>query len=224
MAGDPCRRPVGRRGSTVLGRGWDRAEATIVARNTTYSGIGSVVTHVFVTDVRLASGEVFRATVEEPRIAVDFWPPDTHDTVSVLVRPRDRKVTFDKDDARLSRKAVVANRHEQLATAQHQPAGTPTPAWTVPAGLPGLMGQKLARLGIVPGSPLPALGADAPQAQALLAAFAGASSTLAASAGASTAVVATPEARLARLDALRERGLVSAEEHAAARRRILAEL
>jgi hypothetical protein len=52
--------------------------------------------------VRLSSGETFRATVREPTIATDFWAPGIRDVVSVLVRTKDRKVKFDKDDDRLS--------------------------------------------------------------------------------------------------------------------------
>src|SRR4051794_2464410 len=83
-------------GSRMFGQDWEKAEATIVARDTKYNGDGSVSTYTFVADVRLPSGESFRATVHEPTIALDFWPPNNGDTVSVLVRPKDHKVKFDK--------------------------------------------------------------------------------------------------------------------------------
>ena len=92
----------------MFGQDWDKAEATIVARDAKFSGDGSVATYTYVADVRLSSGETFRATVREPTIATDFWAPSIRDVVSVLVRPKDRKVKFDKDDDRLSVKAYEA--------------------------------------------------------------------------------------------------------------------
>jgi hypothetical protein len=109
----------------VFGHGWDKAEATIVARDAQFTGDGSVATYTYVADVTLVSGEVFRATVHEPTIATDFWAPDIRAVVSVLVRPGDRKVKFDKDDERLSVKAVEAARRRAFEDIQRRPPGTP---------------------------------------------------------------------------------------------------
>src|SRR3954447_12588406 len=95
-------------GAWMFGREWDNAEATIVARDTKFTGDGSVAKHTYVADVRLTSGETFRATIHEPTIATDFWPPNIGDQVSVLVTSKDRKVKFDKDDDRLSVKGYHA--------------------------------------------------------------------------------------------------------------------
>ncbi len=149
----------------MFGQQWDKAEAKIVLRDAKFSGDGSVATYTYVADVRMASGETFRATVKEPTIATNFWPPDIGNTVSVFVRAKDRKVKFDKDDDRLSVKAHDAARKRAFKAAQQQPAGTST--WPTSTD---------------------------------------------------------PEARLAKLAALRDRGLLSAEEYDEQRRRILDEL
>jgi hypothetical protein len=104
-------------GCRVFGQDWDKAEATIVARDAKFTGDGSVAIYTFVADVRRPSGETFRATVHEPTIATDFWAPSIGDVVSVLVRPKDGKVKFDKDDARLSVKAVHAARKKAFGSA-----------------------------------------------------------------------------------------------------------
>ena len=112
-------------GCRVFGQSWDKAEATIVARDAKFTGDGSVATYTYVADVRLSSGETFRATIHEPTIATDFWAPSIRDVVSVLVRPKDRKVKFDKDDDRLSVKAYEAAKKKAFEDAQQQPTGTP---------------------------------------------------------------------------------------------------
>ncbi len=195
----------------MFGQDWDSAEATIVARDTKFSGDGSVATHTYVADVRLPTGETFRATLREPTIATDFWPPDIRDVVSVLVRSKDRKVKFDKDDERLSVKAVRASEKQAFGEAQQQPAGTPAQPWTAPAGLPDAVAEKLAQLGIVPGTATQVFSGDSEQGQAALAAFMQRTAP----------VEQTLETRLLQLQALHDRGLLTAEEHAEQRRRIL---
>src|ERR1700710_238384 len=110
----------------MFGQDWDKAEATIVARDAKFTGDGSVATYTYLADVRLSSGETFRATVHEPTIATDFWAPSIGDAVSVLVKAKDRKVKFDKDDDRLSVKAYHAAKKQAFEDAQGKPAGTPT--------------------------------------------------------------------------------------------------
>ncbi len=174
----------------MFGRDWDKAEATIAARDAKFTGDGSTATYTYVADVRLPSGEVFRATVHEPTIATDFWSPNIGDVVSVLVRPKDRKVKFDKEDKRLSVKAYEAAKKQAFIDAQRQPSGTAQ-----------VLGPQVLR-------------ADSPQAQALLAALT----------GSVTPVAATAEDRLGRLRSLHERGLLTTEEYAEQRHRILDEL
>ena len=110
----------------MFGHDWDKAEATIVARDAKFTGDGSVSTYTYVADVRLAGGEVVRATVHEPTIATDFWAPDIGATVSVLVRKdADRKVKFDKDDPRTSVKAIESAQKAAFEATKLQPPGTP---------------------------------------------------------------------------------------------------
>jgi hypothetical protein len=201
----------------MFGHDWDKAEASIVARNADYTGDGTVATYTFVADVRMPSGESFRATFEEPTIAIDFWPPSIGDVVSVLVRPKDHKVKFDKDDERISRKAFERNKNQAFAAAQQQPAGTPIAAWT-PNELPDGLKAKLAQMGIAGGAQPQVFGADSAQAQAILAALTHSGTPAAAP------VEAGPEARLVQLKSLHDRGLLTAEEYAEQRQRILDEL
>ncbi|MGA8245659.1 MAG: SHOCT domain-containing protein [Nocardioides sp.] len=198
----------------MFGQDWDRAEATIVARDAKFTGDGAVATYTYVADVRLSSGETFRATVREPTIATDFWAPSIGDVVSVLVRAKDRKVKFDKDDDRLSVKAYDASQKKAFEDAQQQPAGTGPAARVSSRELPDALAGKLAQLGIVPGTPMQVFTGDSVPGQEALAAFT----------HAATPIVQTPEARLARLQSLHERGLVTADEYAEQRRRILDEI
>jgi hypothetical protein len=200
----------------VFGNDWDKAEATIVDRDAKFTGDGAVATSTYVADVRLVGGEMFRATVHEPTIATDFWAPDIGDEVSVLVRAKDRKVKFDKDDERLSVKAYHARKKRAFEAAQQQPPGTPPAAWA-PGDLPDAVADKLARLGIVPGAGAQVFTADPAQAQAALAAFTHAGAPAAAAAP-------TAEARLEQLAEFKERGLLTDDEYAAQRARIIADL
>jgi hypothetical protein len=202
----------------VFGSEWDKAEATIVARDAKWSSDGSVATYTYVADVQLASGETFRATVHEPTIATDFWAPSIGDPASVLVRRKDRKVKFDKDDDRLSVKAFEKAKKKAFEDARDQPANTPPAAWSPTAGtanaaIPEAVAEKLARLGIDPGA-MQVFTADSAQAQAALAAFTHPVAPIA----------QTPEARLLELKTLQERGLLTAEEYAEQRHRILDEI
>ncbi|MBK9740004.1 MAG: SHOCT domain-containing protein [Actinobacteria bacterium] len=195
----------------MFGRDWDRAEATIVARDAKFSGDGSVATYTYVADVRLTSGETFRATIHEPTVATDFWPPSVRDVVSVLVTSKDRKVKFDKDDDRLSVKAFEAAKRKAFEDARNQPAGTPTPGRSALGEIPDSVASTLAQLGIVSGSQAQVVAGDSAEGQAVLAAFAGLGAPAA----------QPPEVRLVKLKSLHESGLLSDDEYAAQRQRIL---
>ena len=175
-----------------------------------------VVDYTYVADVRLPSGEVFRATVGEPTIATDFWPPSVGDEVSVLVKSNDRKVKFDKDDPRVSAKAQEAARRQAFEAAQHQPAGTPPAALAGMSDLPATLAAQLAQLGMsADTTSVHVVSGDSAEGRAALQA------ALAQVGGAAAAPVATPEARLAKLDALRAGGLLTDAEYAEQRHRIL---
>ncbi len=202
----------------MFGSQWDKAEATIIARDAKFSGDGSVSTYTYIADVRLESGEVFRATILEPTIATDFWAPNVRDTVSVLVKAKDRKVKFDKDDERLSVKAYEAAQKKKFEDLKNQPPGATPAAATASGAIPDALAAQLAQLGIVAGSQAQVFSANSPEAQAAMAAF-----TQQAQAQA-PAAAQSPEDRLAKLTSLHERGLLSADEYAQQRQRILDEL
>ena len=84
----------------------------------------------------------------------------------------------------------------------------------MPAGIPPEIAAKLAQLGITGGAPMQVVTGDSAQGQAILAAMgqAGVAST------------SSPEARLAQLTSLHERGLLTEDEYAEQRRRILDEI
>ena len=202
------------RGAHVFGQDWDKAEATIVDRDAKFTGDGSVVTYTYIADVRLPTGETFRATINEPTIATDFWAPSIRDVVSVLVKSKDRKVKFDKDDKRLSVKAYHAAKAKAFEDAKNQPvAMTPAP-WSSSTQIPDSIATQLAQLGIVAGSPMNVFTGDSAEGQAALAAFTRPGAP----------VAQTPEARREKLKSLHDRGLLSAEEYAEQRHRILEDI
>ena len=198
----------------MFGHDWDNAEATIVARDAKFSGDGSTTTYTYVADVCLPSGDTFRATIHEPTIATDFWAPSIRNVVSVLVKAKDRKVKFDKDDERLSVKAFQAAKKKAFEEAQNPPAGTPAQAWSSSTAVPDAVAAHLGQLGIVAGAPMQVVTGDSVQGQAALAALA----------HLGLPVVQTPEARLEKLEALHARGLLTSDEYAHQRRRILDEI
>ena len=218
----------------MFGASWDHGEATIVARSAKYSSDGSTATHEFVADIRPSEAAPFRATIHEPTIATDFWPPNVGDVVSVLIKSKDNKVKFDKDDQRLSVKAYEARTKQAFADVQNQPLGTPvasnqpwrTAGSSTGGALPDSVIAKLSQLGITPGAPIQVLGSDSAQAQAILAAFGGGSVAAdgSASFAGASAAVPTPEMRLARIAALRQQGLLTEAEYATQRERIISEL
>jgi hypothetical protein len=205
----------------MFGHSWENATARIVARDGKYSGDGMVVTYTYVADVRLPSGEMFRATVLEPTIATDFWPPNVGDEVSVLVKSNDRKVKFDTDDPRMSAKAHEASGRQAFEAAQHQPPGTPPAAWAASSDLPQALAAQLAQLGTASDVSVHVVGGDSAEGQAALRA---ALAQWGGAAAVGAEPVATPEARLAKLQALHAGGLLTEAEYAEQRHRILDEI
>lgn len=174
----------------MFGHDWQPAQATIVmVHHKRTTGSGMVTINEYVADVQPKSGDGFRATIQEPNLAVDFSPPSTGQTVSVLVKGD--KVKFDKDDPQLSRKALKTARDAGFADVAGSAAGT-----RVDTGSDG--------------------GSILDDIQALLA-----SGTVVNLAGGATRAAEDPAARLAKLDALKQRGLMSDTEYAAARQRII---
>jgi hypothetical protein len=108
-----------------------------------------VATYTYVADVRLASGETFRATIRDD------------ERLSVKAFHAARKKAFEDAQRQLPGTAPAA-----WPTSGGMPAGMPV----MPAGLPPEVAAKLAQLGLGGGTPMVVTG-DSPQGQAILAAM-----------------------------------------------------
>lgn len=110
----------------MFGKHWTPAQGTVVDRRTVKTtGDGLVSICEFVVDVRTPDGELFRAKIDTPRIAIDFKDPTVGMAVQVEYDPASHKVRFDKDDPTLSMKAHNKSRHSSFDAVLEQPAGSP---------------------------------------------------------------------------------------------------
>ena len=184
----------------MFGRDWERAEAVIVMRHVKKTtGDGSVVIYEYVADIAPSSGAPFRATVQEPGIATNFWPPSMGDHVSVLINEDRDKVKFDKDDPRIDAKARMAEQKRMFEAACVQAPGTDAFVSTLPTAT--------------------VIGATGDMRATIQAALAAAAQRI--NSGSPVPDVST---RLSQLDALHQAGALTDAEHAAARARIIAEI
>src|SRR3954463_2774116 len=114
----------------MFGHDWEPAQATIVATHIkSTSGDGTTDTREFAADVVPASGIPFRALIQEPTIATDFWPPSVGDVLKVHADVKRQKAKFDKSDPKISYKAWKkgdATRFEETLAAP-PPAPTARP-------------------------------------------------------------------------------------------------
>lgn len=119
---------------------WTSAQGTIIASQVVKTaGDGLVTISEYVVDVRTPEGEIFRARVEEPRIAMDFMAPSVGTVVRVEFDPASHKVRFDKDDPSVNRKAMRKAKAEHFEQALAQaPDSSPGSRATAGAGLPSL--------------------------------------------------------------------------------------
>ncbi|MGO9903997.1 MAG: SHOCT domain-containing protein [Solirubrobacteraceae bacterium] len=176
----------------MFGHDWQPAQAKIVdKRLKSASGGGVGGTYEFVADVQPADGPVFRATIQEPDIATDFWAPERGDVIKVLIDPKSHKVKFDKSDPKISYKA-----HRRAAQERFDAEARATP---------------------------PSVGVDAPTG---VAAAAAADESIDISELLRSAVQARqgardPAERLAKLQALKDQGVLSDAEYTAARQQII---
>jgi hypothetical protein len=113
----------------MLGHHWERAEATVVAKNPRPMTGGYAQTYDYVLDVQPASGPPIRATIHEGFRAPDggFADPAVGDTVGVLYDAKHEKVKFDNDDPRLSLGHGKEDAAAAFAAAAAAPPGTPPP-------------------------------------------------------------------------------------------------
>ena len=106
----------------MFGKHWKPARATIVAsRIASTTGDGMVSITEFVVDVRTPEGEMFRAKLEEPRIATNFKPPTVGVEIAIEYDPKSRDVRFDKDDPTISWKAYRKGRKDSFEETLAQP-------------------------------------------------------------------------------------------------------
>lgn len=155
----------------MFGKHWTAAHAVVVdKRAAKTTGDGMVTIYEYVVDVTTATGEVFRAKAEEPRIATNFLSPSIGQAVRVEYDGDRSKVRFDKDDPSLSLKAFSKARDDHFAESLNQPPGTPpTAPTTLGAATTGQdLGQIAAMLQAQAGqAQVVQLGADSPEANAL---------------------------------------------------------
>jgi hypothetical protein len=113
----------------VFGHQWQSAEGVVVdSRIARFDPVGpgwnELPVHEFIVDVHLPDGEVFRATVEQGKVAA----PEVGATVGVRVDSKTRKVIFDDKDPRLNVDAVMRALNERerdrFASEAQQPPET----------------------------------------------------------------------------------------------------
>jgi hypothetical protein len=110
----------------VFGHRWEPAQATIVATHVKKTtGDGMVTIREFAADVVPSTGVPFRALIQEPRIATDFWAPSVGDVVRVLADVKRQRAKFDKADPAISAKAREDAAAEQFRETLAQPPGGP---------------------------------------------------------------------------------------------------
>jgi Short C-terminal domain len=110
----------------MFGKDWEPARATIVDTHIkSTSGDGMTVNREFAADVVRESGESFRALIQSPTIATNFWDPSVGDVVGVLVDPKSKKVKFDKSDPKLSYKAQQKAKDADFQASLGQPPTAP---------------------------------------------------------------------------------------------------
>ena len=203
------RRPVVPRDCEVwglLGHRWEAAEATVVARQVRTQRAGFEPNYDYVVDVRPASGPPLRATIHEGFAgpAGGFAPPAVGAVIGVLYEAKSQKVKFDNADPRLSRAGSEQSAADAFAAAASAQPGNPAAA------------------GLSAG-PQVVSGAEA--SAILGAVFSGQEAdVLAAIKGAQSAEAGDPTDRFARLQALKDNGVLTEAEYEAQRQRIISEI
>ena len=107
----------------MFGRDWARhGDDRRPRRNPSGDNLGA---WEFAGDVDCVGTMPFRATMQEPRIAIDVWPPDVGDVVAVHADPERGGAKFDKDDARISAKARRTEREDAFHEIAAREPGAP---------------------------------------------------------------------------------------------------
>jgi len=109
----------------MFGHHWEKARGTVISsRAKSTTGDGMVTIREYIVDVDRTDGRRIRALVQEPRLAMDFWPPSPGDVVGVEVGAKDDEVRFDKSDPQLSTKARRKMRDDSFRATLHRDPGT----------------------------------------------------------------------------------------------------
>jgi hypothetical protein len=184
----------------MLGHHWEKAEATIVARTVREHRAGYQPRYDFVVDVVPESGPPARLTIQDGP-AGDFDAPSAGDVLRVLYDPKHQHAKWDYSDPWLADSA--ADRRGASAAAGFGGGGFPAGSVQYLSG--AAASEMLDSL----------FGPDGASAIAALRSQAH---------GQSGPGTSDPAERLARLAALRDRGLLTEAEYAAQRQRIIGEL
>jgi hypothetical protein len=182
----------------MVGRKWESAEGTVVATEVAVQTQAGYEDRLrYVVDVRPASGDPFRTTLEEPKfIRGGFAQPGVGAVIGVLFDPKSNKAKFDTSDPRIN-----LTRGGDAAQAAFDAAASASPGTAPPAtGLGGFAGVQVLD------------GAEASQV---------ADALRAAGVAVPGQAEDDPAARLAQLDDLKAKGLVSEAEYAEQRQKII---
>lgn len=214
----------------MFGHKWEHAEATIIAihqKAAIGDPEGSRTRFEFAADVRPADGEPFRAMLKDKMLGNTFRIPAVGEIVPVLVDVKDGKAKFDFDDPRLNLQAKRKGQEAEFEAVMNAAPGTsaspaaPPAAGAVPADLAAMV-EALRGAGQAPGQAgpvvVPLAGDPAEQIKALMETLGGASRQVAPDDASGVA------GRIATLDSLRQAGVLSDDEYAAQRQRILDEI
>jgi hypothetical protein len=183
----------------MLGHHWERAEATVVARTVRVQPAGRRPHYDFVVDVRPSSGPPLRVTIHDGPEG-DFDDPSVGDVLGVLYDPKNQHVKWDLTDPWL----IDAAADRRSASF---PPGASGPVVTTNFG-----GSVQYLSGAAAGEMLGAL--FGPNSAETIAA-------MRARAHDQAVPAADPAERLARLQALRDGGLLTEAEYEVQRQRII---
>ena len=111
----------------MFGRGWERAEATIVAAEFVPVHKGDRYSHnVYVVEVRPAGQASFRAKLTQPETGPHFAFPEQGQAIGVMCQPKSQKVKWDHSDPRSFNTDQVDDQQARLDAALHAPTSSPS--------------------------------------------------------------------------------------------------
>jgi hypothetical protein len=110
----------------VFGRGWERAEASIVkVANVPVHKNDRYKHNEYVVEVRPAGGQPFRAKLGQPETGPRFGFPAEGQVVGVKFHPKSRKVKWDHSDPRSFKIDKIDEQQAELDAALRPPPGSP---------------------------------------------------------------------------------------------------